>query len=69
MALKSPQIAILDYGMGNLSSVHKALLAIHANAIITSSAAILARSEKIILPGVGAFGDAMRELKERKKAH
>lgn len=63
---QSPQIAIVDYGMGNLSSVHKALLSLNANSIITSSPALLSRSEKIILPGVGAFGDAMKELKARK---
>ncbi len=67
MAQKSkPSIAILDYGMGNLSSVQKALQFLQANAVITSSPAALARADKIILPGVGAFGDAMKELRTRK---
>jgi len=64
--LVSPQIAILDYGMGNLSSVYKALLHLGANVIITSSPSVAARASKLILPGVGAFGDAMYELKQRK---
>lgn len=63
---KSPQIAILDYGMGNLSSVFKALVFLGANPIITKSAAIISASDKIILPGVGSFGDAVIELKKRK---
>ena len=61
-----PQIAIVDYGMGNLNSVYKALSHLKAHAVITSSPAVIARSEKIILPGVGAFGDAMKELKKKK---
>lgn len=68
MAQKSklPLIAILDYGMGNLSSVYKALIFLGANAVITKSPAVISRAEKLILPGVGAFGDAMDELKKRK---
>ena len=62
----SPQIAILDYGMGNLSSVYKALLYLGARPVITSSPTMIARSAKLILPGVGAFGDAMYELQQRK---
>ncbi len=69
MAQKTkPCIAILDYGMGNLSSVQKALTSLRAHAVITSSPARLARADKIILPGVGAFGDAMKELRLRKLA-
>jgi len=58
-------IAIVDYGMGNLFSVKKALEHIGASATITASSDVLAKAEKIILPGVGAFGDAMRELEKR----
>ena len=55
-------IAIVDYGVGNLFSVHKALLAAGAEAEITSDEAVIRGAEKIVLPGVGAFGDCMKEL-------
>jgi glutamine amidotransferase len=58
-------IAIVDYGMGNLFSVHKALERIGASAVVTERPEDLASAEKIILPGVGAFGDAMKELEKR----
>lgn len=61
-------IAIVDYGMGNLFSVEKALERIGAVALVTENPEDLARAEKIILPGVGAFGDAMRELEKRELA-
>lgn len=58
-------IAIVDYGMGNLRSVSKALdLLGFKNAIVTEPEA-LENAERIILPGVGAFGDAMDNLRER----
>ncbi len=59
-------IAIVDYGMGNLSSVFKALVFLKANPVITHNPKIILNSSKIILPGVGAFGDAMKELRKRK---
>ena len=55
-------IAIVDYGVGNLFSVHKALLAAGAEAEVTSDEMKIRRAEKIVLPGVGAFGDCMKEL-------
>lgn len=55
-------IAIIDYGMGNLYSVEKAFAKIGARASITSDAAIVAQADKVILPGVGAFGDCMKNL-------
>lgn len=58
-------IAIVDYGMGNLFSVQKALERIGAGAVVTDKPEELASAEKIILPGVGAFGDAMKELEKR----
>ena len=58
-------IAIVDYGMGNLRSVQKALEQVGASAGIVSAPAEVARAEKVILPGVGAFGDAMANLRER----
>ena len=58
-------IAIIDYGMGNLRSVQKAFEKNGAEARITSSTRDIDRAEKIVLPGVGAFGGAMEELKRR----
>lgn len=57
-------IAVVDYGAGNLFSVVNALRFIGAKCVITSSAEELLRAEKLILPGVGAFPDAMRRLRE-----
>lgn len=55
-------IALIDYGVGNLYSVEKALTAVGGEVKITNSAKDLKRAEKIILPGVGAFGDCMKNL-------
>ena len=56
-------IAIVDYGMGNLRSVQKALLRAGADARIVTSPLALASAEKIVLPGVGAFADAIAKLR------
>lgn len=56
-------IAIVDYGMGNLRSVQKALERCGADARITSSPLEISHAEKVVLPGVGAFGDAMDALR------
>lgn len=58
-------IAIINYEMGNLRSVQKALQRVGHEAIITSDPAEVARAEKVILPGVGAFEDAIAELHRR----
>ncbi len=58
-------IAILDYQMGNLRSVQKAFEHVGHAATITSDPAVIARADKLVLPGVGAFADAIRELKQR----
>ena len=58
----SKKITIIDYGMGNLYSVQNALKAIGAEPVVTSDAAVIAQAEKILLPGVGAFGDCMTNL-------
>lgn len=57
-------IAIIDYGMGNLYSVEKAFAKIGVQVSITSDAKIVARANKVVLPGVGAFGDCMKNLIE-----
>jgi glutamine amidotransferase len=59
-------IAIVDYGMGNLRSVQKGFEKVGHSAVITSSPDVLAAARKVVLPGVGAFEDAMRELQERE---
>lgn len=55
-------IVVIDYGAGNLRSVEKALRYIGVEAKITSDAQEIFAADKIILPGVGAFGDAMKKL-------
>lgn len=57
-------IAIIDYGVGNLFSLTCSFKAIGADICVTSDAEIIRRAEKIILPGVGAFEDAARKLRE-----
>jgi glutamine amidotransferase len=58
-------IAIIDYQMGNLRSVQKGFERVGFAAEITSDPHRLAAAEKVVLPGVGAFGDAMAELRAR----
>lgn len=58
-------IAIIDYGAGNLSSVEKALRHIGCECRITADPGELAAAEAAVLPGVGAFGDAMENLRAR----
>lgn len=58
-------IAIVDYQMGNLRSVQKSLEKVGHQAKITGDAAELAKADKIVLPGVGAFADAIAELRRR----
>lgn len=56
-------IAIIDYGMGNLHSVSKAVERLGFEAVVTSDAATIMAADGAILPGVGAFGDAMANLR------
>ncbi|MCA9191178.1 MAG: imidazole glycerol phosphate synthase subunit HisH [Planctomycetales bacterium] len=58
-------IAIVDYQMGNLRSVQKGFEHVGAAATVTSCPDEIARARKIVLPGVGAFGDAITELRQR----
>ena len=57
-------IAIVDYGVGNLFSLRCSLNAIGEDAVVTSEKEILHNADRIILPGVGAFADAARKLRE-----
>ncbi len=74
MTLKSPQmaqyhseLAIIDYGMGNLHSVASAIkhVAPDVNVVVTSDSAAIARADRVIFPGVGAIRDCMGEIKAR----
>jgi glutamine amidotransferase len=58
-------ITIVDYGSGNLRSVQKAFERLGVEATITQSPAAVAAADRLVLPGVGAFGDAMRALDSR----
>ena len=57
-------IAIIDYGVGNLFSLASSFSAIGAEAIVTAEPAVIRAADRLILPGVGAFEDAARKLRE-----
>ena len=57
-------VAIIDYGVGNLFSLKSSLREIGAEAVVTSDENVIAEADRIILPGVGAFEDAARKLRE-----
>jgi len=59
-------ITIVDYGMGNLRSVQKAFERLGFEAVITDDPQQVSEAEKLVLPGVGAFGDAVAELRRRR---
>ena len=57
-------IAVIDYGVGNLFSLCSSLEHIGAQAVVTSDPEIIAKADKLILPGVGAFADAAKKLRD-----
>ncbi|QQZ62735.1 imidazole glycerol phosphate synthase subunit HisH [Paenibacillus sonchi] len=57
-------VAIVDYGMGNLHSVSKAVERLGYKSLVTGKAGKILAADSVILPGVGAFGDAMEHLRE-----
>ncbi len=57
-------IAVIDYGVGNLFSLSSSLRAIGAEAVVTGDEQVIRAADKILLPGVGAFEDAMKKLRE-----
>lgn len=59
------QIALIDYGAGNIRSVERALAAAGGRVIVTDDPAIVRRAERIVLPGQGAFADCMSGLSSR----
>jgi len=58
-------IAIIDYEMGNLKSIYKLLRHLNVECIITSDHQLIKDADGVILPGVGAFGDAVEEIQEK----
>lgn len=58
-----PRVAIINYGIGNLHSVHKALQKVGADAFLTSDSHAIAAADAVVLPGVGAFGSCMNALR------
>ena len=61
-------ISIIDYGMANLRSVQKAFESVGVSADIISTPEAIERADRIVLPGVGAFADAVRTLREKELA-
>lgn len=59
------QVAIIDYGVGNIRSVEKAFAATGCEAVVSSDENVLKRAERLVLPGVGAFGACMEALCDR----
>jgi glutamine amidotransferase len=60
-----PQVAIIDYGVGNLRSVEKAFAANGCTAVVSSDEKVLRQAERLVLPGVGAFGACINNLVAR----
>lgn len=55
-------IAVIDYGVGNLFSLRSSLKSLGLEAVVTADPAVIRAADRVILPGVGAFGDAMEKL-------
>jgi glutamine amidotransferase len=66
--MKSPEVTVVDYGVGNLLSVRRALQYCGANVTVSSEPAVILGAPRIVLPGVGAFANAMRCLEQRELA-
>ena len=61
-----PEVVVIDYGMGNLRSIANALRAVGADVEVSSDPDTVASAERLVLPGVGAFGRAMQEIDDRQ---
>jgi imidazole glycerol-phosphate synthase subunit HisH len=61
----TPLISVVDYGIGNLHSAHKALAHLGADARLTDDPDLISESDAVVLPGVGAFGACMAALRDR----
>ncbi len=60
-----PAVVVADYGIGNLFSVRRALEAAGADVLVTGEPRVVAQAERLVVPGVGAFGDVVAELRVR----
>lgn len=58
-------IAVVDYGMGNLRSLTNALEYLGCDVVVSGEVSTLSGADRIVIPGVGAFGDAMKAIRER----
>lgn len=63
--MRAPIVTVVDYGIGNLYSVERAFDAVGARVVFASDASAIESSERLVLPGVGAFADGMGGLRER----
>ena len=63
--MSKPEITVVDYGVGNLLSVQRGLEHCGAEVVLTSDPAIVIAARRVVLPGVGAFANAMQALQER----
>ena len=57
-------VAIIDYGVGNLFSLRSSFLSVGVETVVTSDPAVIRAADRIVLPGVGAFGDAAQKLRQ-----
>lgn len=65
MTSKPAEVAIIDYGVGNLRSVEKAFASMGCDAVVTSDPSTLRNADRLVLPGVGAFAACMKQLSSR----
>lgn len=65
MSCETPEVVVIDYGMGNLFSVERAVSRAGGHAVFTRDPADLSATQRIIVPGVGSFGDGMANLVSR----
>ena len=61
----SPRLGIVDYGLGNLASVAGAVERLGCEPLVSGEPQALSRADALILPGVGAFGDGMKNIRQR----
>jgi len=63
--VKEKKVVIIDYGMGNLFSIERAMRFIGGSCLITDDAGAISKADRVILPGVGAFGAAMESIRAK----
>lgn len=63
MNMHGPEVVIIDYGMGNLFSLERVIAHLGGRAVISNDISAIESAERLVLPGVGAFGDGIRNLR------